>query len=179
MCQCHKMWQSEGAMQVQVAHSKQIPPGEKKFLHGVPAFFSGGTPGGGGGYEKKIRANFFSTTPLRTPEPWRYRVWAAYQCTQRATTDEAPLKVEKPKICNTVHGTQKPCLVKQRLPACPPPQESCTLIFRTLSLGVYNVPKLPTIVRLRLLELQTAGPLCTGKCCCCPVLWEGGLRPPS
>ena len=63
MCQCHTMWQSEGAMQVQVAHSKKIPPGEKKFLHGVPAFFSGGTPQGGGGYGKKIGANFFSTPP--------------------------------------------------------------------------------------------------------------------
>ena len=58
------MWQSEGDMQVQVAHSKKIPLGEKKFLHGVPAFFSGGTPGGGGGgLRKKIRANFFHPHP--------------------------------------------------------------------------------------------------------------------
>ena len=64
------MWQSEGGIQVQVAHSKEIPPGEKKFLHGVPAFFSGGTPGGGGGgTKKKISANFFSTAPLPLSNP--------------------------------------------------------------------------------------------------------------
>ena len=72
MCQCHTMCQNEGDMQVQVAHSKKIPLDEKKFLHGVPPFFSGGTPGGGGGgggggYEKKIRANFFSTPPPPRP----------------------------------------------------------------------------------------------------------------
>ena len=27
-------------------------------------------------------------------------------------------------------------------------------------------------------KLQTAGPLCTGKHCCCPVFCEGGLWPP-
>ena len=61
MCQCHTMCQSEGDMQVQVAHSKKIPLGEKKFLHGVPAFFSG-VPPEGGGYEKNSR-EFFSTPP--------------------------------------------------------------------------------------------------------------------
>ena len=63
MCQCHTMCQSEGDMQVQVAHSKKIPLGEKKFLHGVPAFFSGGTPGAGGGGTKKNSREFFSTPP--------------------------------------------------------------------------------------------------------------------
>ena len=59
------MWQSEGGMQVQVAHSKEIPPGEKKFLHGVPAFFSGGTPGGGGGYKKNSHEFFFHPPPCK------------------------------------------------------------------------------------------------------------------
>ena len=57
MCQCHTMWQSEGAMQVQVAHNKKNSSWGKKFLLGVPGVFSGGTPGGGRGYEKKVRAN--------------------------------------------------------------------------------------------------------------------------
>ena len=61
MCQCHTMWQSEGAMQDQVAHSKKFPPGEKKFLHGVPDFFRGYPPRGGG--YKKVRANFFHPPP--------------------------------------------------------------------------------------------------------------------
>ena len=69
MCQCPTIWQSEGGIPVQVANSKEIPPGEKKFLHGVPAFFSGGTPGGGGEGTKKIRANFFSTAPLHLDSP--------------------------------------------------------------------------------------------------------------
>ena len=55
------MWQSEGSMQVQVAHSKKLPPSEKNFLHGVLAFCSGGTHGGG--VRKKIRANFFPPPP--------------------------------------------------------------------------------------------------------------------
>ena len=63
MCQCHTMWQSEGALQVQVAQSKKIPPGEKKILHGVPDFFSGATPEGEG-VGKKSRANFFPPPPL-------------------------------------------------------------------------------------------------------------------
>ena len=62
MCQCHTMWESEGDMQVQVAHSKKIPLGEKKFLHGVPAFFSGVPPEGGGGTEKNF-TRIFSTPP--------------------------------------------------------------------------------------------------------------------
>ena len=69
--------ESEGAMQVQVAHSKQIPPGEKKFLHGVPPFFSGGIPGGGGGYEKKIARIFFP------PPPWALaHTLDTYDCTR-------------------------------------------------------------------------------------------------
>ena len=65
MCQCHTMWQSQGAMQVQVAHNKKIPLGEKKFLHGVPAFFSGGTRGEGGGVGKKIARIFFHPPPSK------------------------------------------------------------------------------------------------------------------
>ena len=49
-------------MQVQVAHSKEIPPGEKKFLHGVPAFFRGVPPEGGGGTKKNSR-EFFPPPP--------------------------------------------------------------------------------------------------------------------
>ena len=48
MCQCHTMWQSEGAMQVQVAHDKKNSFWRKKFLHGVPAFFQGVPPEGWG-----------------------------------------------------------------------------------------------------------------------------------
>ena len=63
MCQCHTMCPSEGDMEVQVAHCKKIPLGEKKFLHGVPAFFWG-VPPEGGGVRKKIHANFFPPPPL-------------------------------------------------------------------------------------------------------------------
>ena len=64
MCQCHTMWQSEGAMQTQVAHSKKIPLGEKEFLHGVPAVFRGVPLEGVGGYATNSR-EFFSTSPPR------------------------------------------------------------------------------------------------------------------
>ena len=61
MCQCHTMCQSEGAMQVQVAHSKKFLLAKKNSYMGCQFFFSGGTPGGGG-YEKKF-VQIFSTPP--------------------------------------------------------------------------------------------------------------------
>ena len=53
--------------------------------------------------------------------------------------------------------------------------------FLNIVTGMCNAPKVCTIGRLRLLvahsayKLQTAGPLCSGKSCCCPVTWERGL----
>ena len=43
-CQCHTMCQSEGDMQVQLAHSKKIPLGEKKIPTWGASFFFGGYP---------------------------------------------------------------------------------------------------------------------------------------
>ena len=63
MCQCHTMWQGEGAMQVQVAHSKKIPPGEKKIPTWGASFFFGGYPRRGRGVRKKNSREFFSTPP--------------------------------------------------------------------------------------------------------------------
>ena len=62
MRQCHTICQSEGDMQVQAAHSKKIPLGEKVFYMGCQPFL--GVPPEGGGY-KKIRTNFFPPPPPR------------------------------------------------------------------------------------------------------------------
>ena len=63
MCQCHTICQSEGDMQVQVAHNKKIPLGEKNSFMGCQ-LFSGRHPRRGGGGYKKIRVNFFPPPPL-------------------------------------------------------------------------------------------------------------------
>ena len=57
------MWQSEGGMQVQVAHIKKIPPTKENSYMGCQLFF-GGTPGGGRSMKKNPR-EFFSTPAPR------------------------------------------------------------------------------------------------------------------
>ena len=49
MCQCHKIWQNEGDMQVQVAHSKNLPLGKKNSYIGLQLFV--------GGYRRKERGS--------------------------------------------------------------------------------------------------------------------------
>ena len=58
MCQCHTMCQSEGDMQVQVAHSKKNSSRRKKFSTWGASFFFGG-----GGTEKLVRIFFHPPPP--------------------------------------------------------------------------------------------------------------------
>ena len=69
MCQCHTMWQSEGAMQVQVAHSKKIPPDKKNSYMGCQLFFRGVPPEGGGDTENS-RDFFPPPPPMDAPVPF-------------------------------------------------------------------------------------------------------------
>ena len=65
MCQFHTMQQSEGCMQVQVAHGKKIPLGEKNSHMGCQLFFFRGGPLEGGGTKKIARIP-------PPPPPWVY-----------------------------------------------------------------------------------------------------------
>ena len=134
MCQCHTMWQSEGDMQVQVAHSKKSPLGEKKSYMGWHLFFRG-YPRRGGGTKKNPR-EFFSTPYAHpgigvcVPYMWRTRLHIyiyAHTCPcVRVNTVTRPFLRERglgfpsqilsPRVHNTltVSTISRPCLLEVR-----------------------------------------------------------------
>ena len=98
----------------------------------------------------------------------------------------------------TVSTISRPCLVgvhnvyrpQTTGPLCTGKHGCCPVFWEgglqppseILALCVYNMPTVSTISRPRLVGVhivyrpQTAEPVYTGKRCCCPVIWEGGLR---
>ena len=92
------------------------------------------------------------------------------------------------KYATRAKELRNPEIVKQRLPACPPPQGTKLLLHpdflnivtsRVQRAEIAHNCHAASTCGMGRLQRRDAGPQCTGKRCCCLVFWEGGLWPPS